>query len=59
MMYFSPPWDMFNTEVCMKALFAFALGLLAFFPLAAQDRGGSQALGADVSGALSQMGDAL
>jgi predicted Zn-dependent protease len=46
----------------MKALFALAIGLLAFSPLAAQNRGvagGSQALGADVSGALSQMESAL
>jgi predicted Zn-dependent protease len=51
---------MFNIEVCMKALFTLAIGLLAFSPLAAQNKaGGSQALGADVSGALSQMGGAL
>jgi predicted Zn-dependent protease len=41
----------------MKAPFVFVLGVLAFFPLAAQSRGGgSQTLDTDVSGALSQMG---
>jgi predicted Zn-dependent protease len=44
----------------MKALFAFVIGLLAFSPLAAQNRGGgSQSLGSDVSGALSQMDGSL
>jgi predicted Zn-dependent protease len=53
---------MFNIEVCMKAHFAFVIGLLAFSPLAAQSKGaagGSQALGADLSGALTQMEGAL
>jgi hypothetical protein len=51
---------MFNIEVCMKAFAALVIGLLSFFPAAAQNRaGGSQALGADVSGALSQMGGTL
>jgi predicted Zn-dependent protease len=51
---------MFNIEVCMRAFFILVLGLLAFSPLAAQNRGansGSQGLGAGVSGALSQIGD--
>jgi predicted Zn-dependent protease len=55
-------WDMFNTEVCMKALFVFVIGFLALSPLTAQNKGaagGSQALGTDVSGALTQMGSAL
>jgi predicted Zn-dependent protease len=43
----------------MKVLFALILGLSAFFPLAAQSRSGSQALGVDVSGALSQMEGAV
>jgi predicted Zn-dependent protease len=49
---------MFNIEVYMRALFALVLGVLAYFPLAAQSRGGSQGSG-DVSGALSQMEGAL
>ncbi|MDR0597461.1 MAG: M48 family metalloprotease [Treponema sp.] len=44
----------------MKTVFALVIGFLAFSPLAAQNgAGGSRALGADVSGALSQMGGAL
>ena len=39
----------------MKVLFALVIGFLAYSPLAAQNRGGSQGLGAGVSGALSQM----
>jgi predicted Zn-dependent protease len=51
---------MFIIEVCMRTLFAFVIGLLAFSPLAAQNRGsGSRSLGADVSGSLSQMDSAL
>jgi predicted Zn-dependent protease len=44
----------------MKVLFAFVFGLLSLSPLAAQKTGGgSQALGADVSGSLSEMTGAL
>jgi predicted Zn-dependent protease len=45
----------------MKILFALAIGFLGFSPLTAQSRGagGSQAVGGDVSDALSQMGSAL
>jgi predicted Zn-dependent protease len=53
---------MFNVEVYMRTLFVLVLGFLAFFPLAAQNRGansGSQSLGADVSGSISQMGSSL
>jgi predicted Zn-dependent protease len=53
---------MFNIEVYMRTLFVLVLGFLAFSPLAAQNRGansGSQSLGADVSGSISQMGDSL
>jgi predicted Zn-dependent protease len=50
---------MFTTKMRKKILLALSAGLLALSPLAAQNRGGSQALGADVSGALSQMEGAL
>jgi predicted Zn-dependent protease len=44
----------------MRALIAFVIGLLAVSPLAAQNRGGgSQSLGSDISGSLSQMDSAL
>ncbi|MDR1249942.1 MAG: M48 family metalloprotease [Treponema sp.] len=46
----------------MRIFFALVLGLLAFSPLTAQNRGansGSQSLGADVSGSLSQMETSL
>jgi predicted Zn-dependent protease len=50
---------MLNDEVYMKTLFVLVIGLLAYSPLAAQNRGGSQALGVDASGALSRMESTL
>jgi predicted Zn-dependent protease len=58
-LFFFRLWDMVKAEVCMKTLFALVIGLSALFPLAAQNKGGAQALGTDVSGALSQMGSAF
>jgi predicted Zn-dependent protease len=59
LLFFSLFRDIFNAEVCMKVLLALVIGFLAFSSLAAQNKGGGQALGSEVSGALSQMGGAI
>jgi predicted Zn-dependent protease len=50
---------MLKSEVFMKVLFAVAIGLLAYFPLAAQNRSGSRAPAPGASDALSRMESTL